>query len=472
MTTTRKFIEAIATIDDRRLTDADRSAARDLLLDHLGVVARGSQSDAAVIFRRYLDVAPSPGRGNLPLIGTKDSAPAVAAAMANAVAGHAIEFDDVHNGASSHPGVVVFPAAFAATALADANAEAFLLGVVAGYEAMCRIGRAANPPSEYARHFHPTGTTGVLGAAVAAATIFGLDVDNTVSAVGIAASMAAGSLQFLIDGAWTKPLHPAFAARNGLEAALLAREGYRGTDDGIAGTRAFLQSYSAQPNAELLLQGWGDMPLEIRNTSIKAHTCCRYNQGPIDAVLALRDAHDINAEDVRSVTIGVPSVAVDIVAEPVAAKRSPQSVVDAQFSLQFGVAVALLARRASLDEYTPSMVLSARVAELTARIEYEVDPDLDRSYPNQWRAWARIVTNDGRVLEHRVDDPKGDPTNPLTREELLEKFVHLTESVFPSEHGCAIVEAVASLGERTSFSDLVGLLDLGAGHDRRSDAPA
>ena len=455
MSLTRDLVERVWELSFPGLAEADLDATRSLLLDHLGVAANGATTDSGRAMQTF---AVSSTTGTAPIVGTSRTSGPLHAAMANAVAAHSIEYDDVHNSASSHPGVAVIPAAMAAAQIADADAEQFLLGVVAGYEVMCRVGRAANPTAHYRRHFHPTGTTGHFGAAAAAASILGLGVDGTVSALGIAGTMAAGAMQFLLDGAWTKRLHPAQAARNGVEAALMAQHGFKGTEDGIGGQRGFLAGYSEDPNPKEILAGWDDRPLEVRNTSIKAHTCCRYKQGPIDALLAIRSGHSLSGGDIAGVRIGLLSVAEDIVWQPVEAKRRPSTVVDAQFSLPYGVAVALAEGRASLAQYDGSRFDDPEIHRLMDATERVIDTDLDLSYPAQWRSWAEVTTTDGRTLRADVDDPKGDPTNPLSPAELRAKFDEITRPVYSEQRQDAIAAAVAGLGHDTSFAGLVSLL--------------
>lgn len=458
MSLTRELAEHLQRIRLDDLTSREWDAIRTLLLDHLAVVAHGAQTESAAAMRRFVQGSTSPAAPPFPVIGTSASAPAVAAAMANAVAGHSIEFDDVHNAASLHPGVVVFPAAFAATAMVDGDESTFVRAVVVGYEAMCRVGRAANPPAHYRRHFHPTGTVGHFGAAAATASAVGATTDELVSALGIAADTAAGSMEFLVDGAWTKRLHPAVATRNGIEATLLARAGFRGTDDGIGGTRGFLAGYSDDPRPELVLQGWDDGPREVADTSIKAHACCRYKQGQIDALLEIRDRDGVTADTVESVVLGHPTTALDIIWEPVEAKRRPRSDVDAQFSMPYGAAVALLRGRAGIAEYDGSLLDDPDVVQLMDRVWCVADPAIDEAYPKQWKAWARVRTADGREHEARVDDPRGDPTNPLSVDELRSKFEGLTDGIFSPEEQEGIVDVVGRLGQPGTFKELMALL--------------
>jgi 2-methylcitrate dehydratase PrpD len=378
--------------------------------------------------------------------------------MANAAAAHAIEFDDTHNAASLHPGVVIFPASTAAALIADADDATFMLGVVVGYETMCRIGRAINPSSHYQRHFHPTGTVGHFGAAASAARILGLGPETTTAALGIAATMAAGSMEFLVDGAWTKRIHPALAARNGIEAALLASEGFVAPADGIGGPRGFLASYSANPNPDLVLAGFGEMPLEVRSTSIKAHTCCRYNQGPIDAILELRGAHNLSADDVTHVKVGMVATGLDIVWDPPAAKRRPHSVVDAQFSMPFAAAVAIAHGRAALQEYSDSQLADPRILRLMDATECVHDAELDRTFPRMWRAWAEVETKDGRTVRTTVDYPKGDPENAFTPRELRAKFASLAEPAYGADGADLIAAAADKIPDPGSLSALLALL--------------
>ena len=285
-------------IDDPRGADAAR--VRYLLLDHCANALGGLAVESTTLVRCFAAAR----AGECPAPGGHEVLEEYAALIAGTSA-HALESDDTHQASSSHPGSAIFPAALAVSTSTGAGFEAFASGVTAGYEAMARIGMAATVQGQYERGFHPTGTVGVFGAAVAAGRLLGLDGGQLRAALGIALSMAAGSMAFLVDGAWTKRLQPGWAAHSGIIAARLAASGFNGPHDPIAGRAGFLQAYSDRRDDAALTASLGDAPLAIHRTSIKAHACCRYKQAPIDAVLSLVRTHDLAADQIARIRVGI-----------------------------------------------------------------------------------------------------------------------------------------------------------------------
>src|SRR5262249_44838957 len=226
----------------------------------------------------------------------------------------------------------------------------------------------------YARGFHPTGTCGAFGAAAAAGVLFGLDADAMTAAFGIAGSQAAGSMEFLADGTWTKRLHPGWAACAGVHAAALARAGLRAPATIFEGRFGVLHALSDHASTAPL---GSSGELELMRTGVKPHACCRYAQGPIDAVLALRAAHAIEPEAVERVDVGLVAAAFPIICEPALQKRRPRSVVDEQFSLPFGIAVALARGAASPTEFVRETLDDPRVTRLMDRVHAVRDATLD-----------------------------------------------------------------------------------------------
>lgn len=427
-----------------------------LALDFVGVAARGALSESSVPMQAFVKEWGHDPEG-ASVIGTDWRAAPQYAALANGTSSHSLELDDVVNEASLHPAVAVFSAAFSASLIADARSQAFFEGVVLGYEVMIRLGKALNPSAHYAQGFHPTGTCGTMGAAIAAAKILQLSEQQMGNALGIAGSQAAGSMEFLSDGTWTKRMHPGWAAHNGVIAALLAAQGYTGPASIIEGRSGFLHMYSPASDPNKVLAGWGN-PLEIMKTSIKPHSCCRYIQAPVDGILKIIKEHQLTADEVDKVTLGILKTAFPIIVEPRELKYAPRSVVDAQFSMPFGAAVAILYGKATLDEYVQHEVKSPRVKELMARVECVENPELDKVFPRRWPATAAIRTKGGQVYSAVVDYPKGDPENALTWDELIGKFERLAAPVYSPGRRQEIVRRVRALDNESRINEFSGLL--------------
>jgi 2-methylcitrate dehydratase PrpD len=416
--------------------------ARYFLLDYLSVAIRGSLEPSAQAVYRMIDRVGA--NGNATIIGTGARTTAGLAAMANGTAAHGLEHDDTHSGGSIHLGAVMYSAALAlAETLPDIAAEQFLTAVVAGYETAARIAMAVQPKEHYALGFHPTQTCGVFGAAVTASKLLHLSASGMRNAMGIAGSMAAGSMEFLADGSWIKRLHPGLAAHNGIHAAMIAAEGFTGPLRILEGRDGFLHGYSRKPIPELLTADLGKT-FEILHTAVKPHACCRYMQGPIDAVLALVQQHDIAPGRIRNIEIGVLEAGWNIVVEPRAQKYNPESVVDAQFSMPFGAAVAVLYRAAGLNQFTLENVRNAAIREMMGKVTMVKDRRLEEAFPQEWPAQARIELTGGERYEKFVKYPKGDPQNPLTWEEMAAKFRSLAGAVLSPDRCGEIIRQVSA----------------------------
>lgn len=416
---------------------------RYFFLDFIGVACRGSQVDSSRSMYRFIQEMGNGNRGGV-IIGTKKRAPFVYAALANGTSSHAIEMDDVNNEASLHPGVVVFPTALATSELAGASGKDLIEAVVLGYEVMIRLGKAIGPENSYQRGFHPTGTCGIFGASVTASKLMGLKKDEMLSAMGIAGSQSAGSMEYLAQGTWTKRFHPGWAAHSGMIAAQLARKGFRGPTTIIEGRDGFLHAYSNGADGSKVLEGIGS-GFEILRTSVKPHGCCRYMQPPIDAILKIMKENDLRQERVEKVKVGILRAGAHLIAEPSEEKYRPQSIVDAQFSMPFGAAVAVLYRKAGLEEFHLSKIRSEEVKRMMKQVECFVDPDLEKTFPKQWCATAEIFTKDEQRYFAKVEYCKGDPENPLSWDELIEKFHDLSSRFMTKERRLKIVDQVRGL---------------------------
>ena len=329
--------------------------------------------------------------------------------------------------------------------------------MVLGYEVMIRLGKALGPENSYKRGFHPTGTCGTFGSSVAVSKIMGLKQEGMTSALGIAGSQAAGSMEYLAQGAWTKRFHAGWAAHSGMVAAQLAQKGFRGPTSIIEGRDGFLHAYSNGADPSKVLEGIGSQ-FEILRTSVKPHACCRYMQPPIDAVLKIVKENDLRPEQVEKVRVGLLRAGAPLIAEPMEKKYSPQSIVDAQFSMPFGAAVALLYRKAGLGEFQLSKIRSEEVKRMMRQVECVMDPDLDKTFPKQWCATAEIFTKDEKRYFAKVEYRKGDPENPLSWEEMIEKFHDLSSRFMTKERRLKIVDQVRRLEKTQDLQKWSSLL--------------
>ena len=429
--------------------------AKYLCLDFAGVTLNGSTTDSAksvVGTLRDLDRS-----GPAVIVGTPHRVLPEYASLANGTAFHSIEMDDVNNEASLHPGVVAYPTALSLADLTQVSGKDFITAVVAGYDVIVRLGRALKPAEHYGRGFHPTGTCGAFGAAAVAGRLLGLKGDSFLHALGIAGSQAAGSMEYLAQGAWTKRLHPGWASHSGTWAALLAQHGYTGPTTILEGRDGFLQGYSGNPDYGSVLEDLGT-EYQITRTSIKPHSCCRYKQGPIDCLLDIKKTHGLDPWDVEEVAVGVLSAGYKLISSPEEDKANPKTVVDMQFSMPFGAAVALAYGRASLVEYAPGTPDRPEIRHLMPRVKSVTDPELDAHFPKEFRAWAEVATSDGRRLRSDIRYPKGDPENALSWDEMKDKFRVLSEPVIDQERQEQIIDAVENLDRIDDVRQLAALL--------------
>lgn len=370
------------------------------------------------------DAPVADGAASATILATGERVSPAAAALANGALAHSLDFDDTHLPSSLHPGAPTIAAALAAAEAADASMERFRTGVAAGYDVACTVGEAVGPDAHYDRGFHVTATCGTFGATAAAGVVRDLDGPALRNALGLAGSQAAGSLQFLANGAWNKRLHPGLAARRAIEATDLATAGVLGAADPIEGEHGFLAGYTDDPNP-----GAFDR-LERRDaiaeTGLKPYPCCRYLHAAIDA---LRDiAPDVDPTAVTGVRIAIPAAGVRLTGEPIDAKRRPDGFVDCQFSAPFVAALVLAEGDAGAGPFLRAVGrLDAEPAwddptyrRIMDATTVSTDDAIERRFPDEWGARVS-VTVDGTTHERSVTDPFGEPDRPMSIVDVREK---------------------------------------------------
>jgi 2-methylcitrate dehydratase PrpD len=427
--------------------------ARLLVLDLIGSIVRGrhdAESTAPLLgAARALGL----GAGHAGVFGDPCRWIPAGAAFLNSAFGHSLGFDDTHGAASLHPGAVVIPAAIAAGEMAGASGAEVLAGIVAGYEVTCRVALALPVHAHSERGFHPTATCGTFGAATAAGRVLGLDAAGIESALGIALSQTSGSLQFLVNGAWTKRFQVGWAAMSGLVAATLAAEGFRGAAAALEGPFGFLRTHAPEPQPERAVQGLGTT-FELMRTAIKPYPSCRYGHAGIDAALALRAAHDLRPEQISSVTYGLSQAGVQRIGEPAAKKADPQSVADAQVSAPFGIACALATGAMEWDSYR--LLHDPSIRGLMPKVRCVHDAGTASLGPMAGRL---TVVARGETFTRLVTTPIGEPENFPSVEDVRRKFEALAMPVLGAERTNRLADAVLALD---TLGDIARLARLGA----------
>jgi len=394
--------------------------AEDLLVDWFGsaVAGHGARPVETIAgFAAAMGPVRAAGGGAAELLVRRTFTSPYFAAMANAAASHVAEQDDVHNGSVFHPATVVFPVAVALAQARGATGRQLLAAAVAGYEVGIRVGEFLGR-SHY-KVFHTTGTAGTLAAAAAAGNLLGLDAAQMQHAFGSAGTQSAGLWEFLRTGADSKQLHTAHAAAAGLMAACLAQEGFTGAAEILEGPQGMAAGMSSDADPSRL-----DDRLGVRwatlETSFKFHASCRHTHPAADALLQVMQANDLKPDDLGRVVTHVHQGAIDVLG-PV---TQPATVHQSKFSM--GTVLSLVARfrHAGLDEFDRHF-LDEPTQALRDRVTMELDPEVDAAYPQRWIGKVTVYTADGRVLHGRVDEPKGDPGNTLSREEITAKALRL-----------------------------------------------
>jgi 2-methylcitrate dehydratase PrpD len=392
-------------------------AAKLRYIDALGCGLAASALGIATEGRRY---SRELGEGRCTVIGDPRGASASAAAMANGMLCHGLDFDDTHPGAVAHISTVSAQAAAAAAQASGADGATLLAAIVAGAEVSCRIGLAA-AGQFHSRGFHATAICGVFGAAAACARAQGMGPQQATSALGIAGSMASGIFAYLQDGTPTKPIHAGWAAHAGVVAAGLARLGASGPPSVLEGRFGVYDAFTGHASDALdqQLDGLGSH-WETTRIALKAYPACHYVHGALHAAQLALGRQRPAAEQIVRVRVQVPPAAVPIVLEPRELKVSPRTPYEAKFSLQYSLAALLIRGALTLSDYTPVAISDPAVVDLARRIEHQAI-DFD-TYPGAFPGNVEIELSDGQLLKATEPIQFGDARNPMSTEEVLAKF--------------------------------------------------
>ncbi len=424
--------------------------ARFLVLDLIGNIVRArhdaESTETFVAAVRAMGMA----NGNAGVFGDAARYSPMGAAFLNGALAHSLDFDDTHAAGSLHPGAPVIPAAIAAGEMVGASGADVLAGIIAGYEVTCRVALALPAGAHYDRGFHPTATCGAFGAAVAAGRIFGFDAEGIANAMGTVQAQASGTLQFLHNGAWTKRSQVGWAAVNGLMAAVLVREGFKGSTEALEGRHGFMRAFAPNPTPERAVQDLG-VVFETMNTAVKPYPSCRYGHAGIDAALALRAANDLKPSDITAIRLGLPKSGMTLIGNPPDKKADPRNTVDGQFSGPFVIAAALATGAMGWDSYR--LLDDPTIRGLLPKVTCAFDQSMEDEFPANMSGKLTIQAGN-RTFEQTVVVPKGEPGNFLTEVELKAKFFGLTNAVLGPDRALALSGAVLAIHTAADVSGL------------------
>lgn len=377
--------------------------------------------------------------------GVKLSAPN--AALVNGANTHGLDFDDGHTHGSAHPSGAIFPAVLAAAEQRGAGAAEVILAVVLGYDVMLRIAAAMHPTSAR-RGFHNTAIAGVFGAAAGVASLLKLDAQQTQHALGLAGGFAGGIREYLEEGAEIKRIHPGKAARDGLLCAEFARRGITGPSKVLEGRNGFFRTHAdGQVKWQRFFDGLGRR-FEISDVYFKPYPCCRHYHAVVDGIQALQQEHHFRAAEVEHVDLGIYAVGVHGHDH-----KHCDNLLDAQMSAPCAAALALVDGEVAASKFLPESLRRPELQALIQRIDTHVDEECERIYPATRSGAVHIALRDGRKLDIRVLDPKGETENPMSDADLERKFVANCEPILGKPRCEQLLGQVWRFDELSNVSD-------------------
>jgi 2-methylcitrate dehydratase PrpD len=438
----------------REVVEATKKQVLDLLGVALGGFSRPGPKELREIVRDW------GGKEESTIFGCKQKVPAPNAAHVNATMAHALDYDDVHETAIMHPGVAIIPTCMAvAEQKGNLSGKELITASALGVDMMCRLALATTPGSRPLNTgWHLTTLFGFLGAAGAAGRMLGLSEEKMVNGLGIAYHQCSGNGQCVIDGALTKRMGPGFSVKGGITAALLAEKGVTGARNCLEGEWGLYNLYHhGNYDAKVLTKDLGKY-FEGINVAIKPYPCCRGIHPAIDAVLALIKEHPIQAEDVQKIVLSVSKGHYQLLCEPEEAKLRPRTPVDAQFSIPWGVATAIVRKQVSLDDFTEMAIKNQEILKVTQKMSVKVDPRLNRSDKIE-PTRVEITTKPGKSYTQEVEEPLGSLERPMSFGDCAKKFRDCAKDLDNEKIG-KVTELIYNLEKVTDIRKLINLLSL------------
>jgi 2-methylcitrate dehydratase PrpD len=449
---TRNLASFVYELEFDKLPPDTIQKTKEAVLDYIGALLSGYNNGNRLSRKLIELIMRNGGSEEATIIGPAVKVPLINAALSNGVLSHVVELDDGHRVARGHPGVTVVSSALAAAEYLKSGGKELITAIVAGYDIFVRVSSSINP-SHLKRGYHTTGTCGTLAAAAAASKLFGLNAEETANALGLAGTQAAGLLEVTVDGQMAKVLHPGKAAQAGVLSAILAKGGVQGPKTIIEGEKGFAKTMSDECDYDLMFKDI-NKKFHIDDCYIKLYPSCRHTHAPVDAVLDLLDGGGFAPSDISDIFIKTYPTAISFAGKIF----KPESAEAAKFSIAYCVCSALTRGRFGLKELLPDCLRDPSIIALTDKVRLEADPALESSYPKTKGAEVFITLNNGRKLYNRVDLPKGEIENPVSRDELIRKFAYCTDYYFDDEKRKEIVDKVFNMENIDDISNFISLI--------------
>ena len=447
---TAKLAEHVAAARYDKLPAKTIHAFKRAFQDHLTCAIAGSAMPVSQALLGYF--SDTDASRTATVVGTNAKLSAQNAALVNGANTHGLDFDDGHTNGSAHPSGAIVPAVLAAAEQYGSSPKEIILAVVMGYDVMCRIA-AAGHPATARRGWHNTAIAGVFGAAAAVSRVLGLNAEQTRNALGMAGSFSGGIREYLDDGAEIKRIHPGKAARDGLICAEFAKRGITGPAKVLEGRYGYgnIHAYGEMKWDRLLL-GLGER-YEIEHAYFKPYPCCRHYHSVIDGILGLRAQHGFTAKDVKHVQIGIYAVGVNGHDH-----KHYDNLLDAQMSAPVAAALAVVDGEIAAHRFLPESLDRPEVQRLVEAADAALDDECERIYPGRRSGYVRVDLADGRSVEARVLDPKGEGENPMTDDDLKRKFTVNCEPVIGKDKCGRLRDIIWNFEQQADTRGLFGLI--------------
>jgi 2-methylcitrate dehydratase PrpD len=435
---TQRLARHVAAALFQDLPAAVRNEAARSLLNWIGVAVGASRHETIEIALRA--IKPFAGPPQASLLGRTERLDAMSAALLNGISSHVFDFDDTDLKTSVHPSAPVVPALLALAEYRGMTGQDFVLAMVLGIEAECRIARCVNP-AHSAIGWHVTGTAGVFGSAVATGKVLGLDEGRLSHAIGLAATQSAGLREMF--GSMTKSFHPGRSAQSGMLAAFLAEQGYTSSLHGIEAKRGWANVLSATQDFGAITEGLGSH-YEIMRNSYKPFACGLVVHPVIDGCIRLRDAHGLIAAMIDRIDLDVDPIVMELTA-----KRTPRTGLEGKFSVFHAAAIGIVAGSAGENQFSDAVVNDPEIAALRDRVQTSINPAVAKD-----QARVRITLRDGRVLEQFVEHAVGCVENPMTDAQFEAKFMGLVDGILPTAQARRLIDLCWNLSDLTDAGEI------------------